>query len=238
MLLALLDPFCPRPPPSLGFGLPVLEELSSSVSLLTEINTFADLQKWNKLIIMYETSLNVHAFDKLVNSLRARSHEELEIIEYQLDNGHDWQLLEALKLGNGRQFVIVFGGKRIVEDLIVSLRQLFMLNFKFKWFFVMTESIAVEDLRPNVQEIISTSDISLAIKQVDRDCNLLRRQCLLQFLLDAIRRAFLAFEPELNENNSTRLPLWIKNRYLSYLKVSSFQISLPSISRICCLVIL
>lgn len=221
VLFALLEPFCARPPAHLGFGLPVLDQSSRNVSFMTDIDAFTDLHHWSKLIILHQPHFDVNTFDQMVRAVNKR--HDIEMVEYQFDedhHGHNLELLRTIKQDSrSPQFVIVFGHKSLIEDMIISLRELSMLNFKFKWMFVLAESVPIDSFQAGVKDIISTSDISLVNNQVGQHCQQYHHQCLPRLIFEAIHQAYSAFEPEIESTNSTRLPIWIKNRFLSYLKV-------------------
>ena len=163
-------------------------------------------------------------FAKLANILKLVSSEN-EVEEYHLTNelittrslsNPNLQILNSYKTHCRKCLFLVIGSRLFIEKVILSSKDLSLINMANKWVFVLTERAPIGLLSDQVKDIVSESDILLVQSVRDRECTALHVHCLADLVANVLHKVFhhVHSSPELSSRGQ------IKNRVLSQSKVS------------------
>lgn len=132
------------------------------------------------------------------------------------------QVLATHKMDNRKRLFVVIANRLMLEKIILTSKQLGLINHANKWIFVLTQRSSIELLSEQVKDIASQSDILIMHSVRDQDCSALKLDCILDLVQDTIRKAIYKVISDSNydfENHKRK----IKNRLLSETKVTRFH---------------
>ena len=168
-------------------------------------------------------------FERFVNLLKSVS-EENEIEEYHISDelattrllsNDNLQLLKTHKANCKKCLFLVIGSRAFVEKVILSSKDLSLINMLNKWVFILTEPAPIGLLSDHVKDIVSESDILLTQSVRNHNCIAFQVECLVDIVADVLQKSF--YQVIVSSNLTTITRRQVKNRILSQSKVSVIQ---------------
>lgn len=225
VLFSIFEFICERPPNDIGIGIPQLGTSMNVVPLLADFGiTLGD--RWQQVIIFYDTPLDMIYFEKFFSLLKS-VYKESEMEEYMMTGESlttqtllesNMQLLSSHKSSCRKCLFFVIGNRTFVEKVITASKRLSLLNLSNKWIFVFSELSPVHLLNDQVQNIVSESDALLVQPERNMNCVNMHVHCLAELLGDVLQKTFrIAL---VSSSLSWENRLQVKQRILSQSKVN------------------